>query len=173
MEKSSTDEEDVVEIREDTLTYMATSLASSVEVGNIGALGFEKDDQKKNDETVEDYYLVEFIGKPYLEQRTGAWLVDCCWLLSVPRARHWYTKSKQPKTVNMMHIVATDVRMNPSSPTNMIPKSVRKRAEQQNAIKISLESHDFIMDEISRRERLEYDPSRVVVDNESNSDIDE
>ena len=90
-EKSNTDEEDIDEIREVTLTHMATSLASSVEVGNIGAFGFEKDDQET---TEEDYYLVEFIGKPYLEQQTGTWLVECYWLISVPRARYWYTKFK-------------------------------------------------------------------------------
>ena len=38
---------DVVEIREDTLRHMATSLTSSVEVGNIGAFGFEKVGQRK------------------------------------------------------------------------------------------------------------------------------
>ena len=31
-------------------------------------------------------------------------------------------------------------------------------------MKISEESHNFILDEITRRERLEYDPSRVFVD---------
>ena len=116
VEKSADDELDVIEIREDTLRHMTTSLASSVEVGNIGAFGFEKVGKKNNDEKEEEYYLVEFIGKPYLEQQTGAWLVDCNWLISVPSAKYWYTKSSEPTTVNMMHIVATDVKMNPFSP---------------------------------------------------------
>ena len=72
-----------------------------------------------------------------------------------------------------MHIVATDVKMNPFSPSNMIPRHVRKEAERKNAIKISLDSHDFIMDEIEKRERLEYDPSRVLVDNEASDDEEE
>ena len=41
-------------------------------------------------------------------------------------------------------------------------------------MKIAEESHEFILDEIPRRERLEYDPSRMFVaaDEESESDED-
>ena len=45
---------------------------------------------------------------------------------------------------------------------------------EKKAMRIVDESHEFILDEISRRERLEHDPSRVFVaaDEESESDED-
>ena len=46
----------------------------------------------------------------------------------------------------------------------MPPNRLRKEADKKNALKINEESHNFILDEIIRRERLEYDPRRVFVD---------
>ena len=149
---------------------MATSLTSSAKVGNIGAYGFEKDKDKP---TEEECHLVEFFSKPCLEQKTKTWLVDCHWLNAVPCARHWCTKSTKSSTVSMVCVVANDLEMIPFSPTNMIPARVRKAAQQKNAMKLSQECHDFIIDEISRREGLEHDPSRVFVGNESDSDSDD
>ena len=68
VEKKDTDKEDIDKERKVTITHVTTSLASSVEVGNIGAFGFEKDNQQP---TEEECYLVEFNGKSYLEQQTG------------------------------------------------------------------------------------------------------
>ena len=42
----------------------------------------------------------------------------------------------------------------------------------KNALKISDDSHDFILDEIIRRERLEYDPRRVLVGDEDEDEYD-
>ena len=40
-------------------------------------------------------------------------------------------------------------------------------------MRIADESHEFILDEIKRRERLECDPSRVFVEAEGDSESDE
>ena len=72
-----------------------------------------------------------------------------------------------------MHIVATDVKIHLPSPTNVIPAIIRRKEEQRNAIKISDECHYFILDGISRRERLEYDPRRILVGKEPDHDSDE
>ena len=54
----------------------------------------------------------------------------------------------------------------------MVPRIVRKAATEANAMRISEDSHNFILDEIVRRERLEYDPrSRVLVGDEE-EDLD-
>ena len=93
---------------------------------------------------------------------------------SVPRVRHQCTKSMQKKTVDLVHVVATDVEMKLVSPTNMMGnRAVRQEAAEKNAMKISEESHEFILDEMSRRERLEYDPSRVFVAADEDSEEDE
>ena len=49
----------------------------------------------------------------------------------------------------------------------------RREAIQKQTMRITNASHDFIIDDISRRERLEYDPSRVLEENESDSDSDD
>ena len=83
-------------------------------------------------------------------------------------------QSSDKKNVELVCVVATDVEMIPISPTNMIRnRAVRQEAAQKNAIKITQESHDFILDEIRRRELLEYDPSRVFVGDEHDSDSED
>ena len=71
----------------------------------------------------------------------------------------------------MVYVVATEVEMKPISPTNMPRnRTVRRQATQLHAMRITNESHDFIVDEISRREMLEHDFSRVLIGNEFDSD---
>ena len=53
----------------------------------------------------------------------------------------------------------------------MPPKRVHKTAEKNEALKISEDSHNFILDEIIRREILEYDPSRVFVGDEDDEEL--
>ena len=75
---------------------------------------------------------------------------------AVPTAPLWHTRSLLKVTVDVTKLVATDLEMQPMSQTNMIrsrSKRVRDEAEQKNAMKLSEESHEFILDEIRMRER--------------------
>ena len=83
-----------------------------------------------------------------------------------PGARKWFTNSTKETTIDMVNVVATSVVMDPISPSNRIPRNARKEATKKNSLKISDDSHNFILDEIIRRERLEYDPSKVLVGDE-------
>ena len=56
--------------------------------------------------------------------------------------------------------------MNGIAPNNQPPGPARKKAREKNAIKISDDYHNMIIDEIHSRERLEYDPTRVLVGEE-------
>jgi hypothetical protein len=49
-------------------------------------------------------------------------------------------------------------------------EGVHKTAERNESLKISEDSHNSILNEIIRRERLEYDPSRVFVGDEDNEE---
>ena len=66
----------------------------------------------------------------------------------------------------MVNVLATSVVMDPISPSNRIPINASKEATKKHDLKISDDSHNSILDEIIRRERLEYDPSRVLVGDE-------
>ena len=148
---------------------------------NIGAYAWKDEEggRKKGDE--KDYYLVEFLELPKTAQgdkEDSAWTVECHHLNAVPTAPLWHTSSFLKVTVDVTKLVATDLEMHPMSPTNMIKcrsKRVREEAEQKKAMKLSEESHEFILDEIRMRERVEHDPSRVFVaaDDDSESDEDD
>ena len=128
-----------------------------------------------------DFHLVEFFELPKTAQgdkEDSSWTVECQYFNAVPTAPLWYTKSLLKVTVDVTKLVATDLEMQPMSQTNMIrsrSKRVRDEAEQKNAMKLSEQSHEFILDEIRMRERVEHDPSRVFVaaDDDSESDEDE
>ena len=47
-----------------------------------------------------------------------------------------------------------------------------RKPQKKHALKISDDSHNSILDEIIRRERLEYDPSRVLVGNEDDDEYE-
>ena len=51
--------------------------------------------------------------------------------------------------------------MLPISQSNMPPCRRQKEAKTNGALTISEDSHNFMLDEIIRRDRLEYDPGRV------------
>ena len=62
----------------------------------------------------------------------------------------------------MLNVVATGIIMDDICPQNQPPRGLRDEAIIHRAQKINDESHYMIMDEIIRRDRLEYDPTRVL-----------
>jgi hypothetical protein len=160
------DHEDMDEAHSEVLHHhITTAVAHSVVVGAIGAIA------TADDEAAYGYYLVEFTSLPYTEQcADGSLKCDVNWLYPFPRARKWFTKSAAKETFDLVNLVSTGAVMLPISPSNMPPKRVHKTAERNEALKISEGSHNFILDEIIRRERLEYDPSRVFVGDEDDKE---
>ena len=151
-ERTASDQEEVDKEREVVLRHVTTSVARSIKIGNVGACAFDKGKGKRSEE---EHCLVEFASLPFTDQEGDkcAWKVNCPWLNSVPRARHWHTKPTDETTLSVVCLVATDLQMHPISPTNMVRNpQVRKEAERLGALRLSNDSHDFILDEIERRE---------------------
>ena len=149
------------------LHHITSSVADSVEIGEIFAIATGGKD------AYDGYYLVELTGCPYTEKETDGSL-NCKgdWLYQVPGAMKWFTKSTTETTIDMVNVVATLVVMDPISPSNRILRNAKKVATKKHDLKISDDSHNSILDEIIRRERLEYDPSRVLVGDENEDDDD-
>ena len=150
------DDEDVDEAHQEVLHHVTSAIAQSVVVGEIGAIATAGDDAS------DGYYLFEFTSLSYTDQVVGGALkCDVNWLYPLPHARKWFTKSVEGDSVDLLNVVSTGVDMLQISPMNMPPSRRMKEAKANGALKISEESHNFILDEIIRRDRLEYDPTRV------------
>ena len=72
----------------------------------------------------------------------------------------------------MLNVVATPVVMDPISPSNRILRNAKKEATKKHDLKISDDFHDSILDENIMRQRLEYDPIRVLVGDEDEDEYD-
>ena len=72
-----------------------------------------------------------------------------------------------------MHLLMAGVEMVPYSLRNMPPVS-RNLARENNALRISEESHNFIADEILRRNDIDFDITRVYSqEEEEDEEVDE
>ena len=159
-------EEDVDEAHEEVLHHVTSAVAQSVVVGAIGAIA------TADDEAPDGYYLVEFTSEPYTDQDDGVLKCDSNWLYPLPQARKWFTKSVEGTSVELLNVVSAGVTMLPISPGNMAPNRRQKEAKANGALKISEDSHNFILDEMVRRDRLEYDPMRVYAGEEEEDEIE-
>ena len=166
---------------ENQLIFMNNTITvgRSIEVGNIGACSWKDEKDGKKGEA-NDHCLVEFLEPPRTEQNEetegSAWTVECKFLNPVPSAPLWFTPSSLKVTVEVCKVVATNLQMQPMSEMNQIKsrnKKLREEAKQKKAMKLPEESHEFILNEIRRREVVEHDPSRVFVEAEDDSESDE
>ena len=152
----------------EALNHLATMNADSIKEGNIGAI-------VTDDPASAGYYLVEFTGLPYTDQRTGELLCNCNWLYKVDRCLDWYRISNIGTIARVLNIVNTDVELMPIGPSNM-PKTNQKKCKEQGGKKISRDSHLAILDEIFVRDTIEFDPTIdyiVDVDDVSESEREE
>ena len=106
----------------------------------------------------EDVELTEYT--PAMRLEAGALVVDAEYRNKVARANGWYTKptEKLKTPVRVQQVVALDLALEPISPKNKLPNTCDKKAATKlKAEKLSDEDHEAIMEEICRRDVLEYD----------------
>ena len=160
------EEDDVDEAHQEVLHHVTTAIAQNVVVGEIGAVATVDED------ALDGYFLFEFTSLPYTDQAAGVLKCDGNWLYSLPQAKNWFTKSVVPVSVDLLNVVLTGVSMMAYSPGNMPPSRANKGGSAKDALKLCVDSHNFILDEITRRERLEYDPDRVYVGQEREEELE-
>ena len=121
------------------------------------------------------YYLVEWTSDPFTCQESGELWCNGNYLNPVPRAPKWYTKSALADEHLLHHVVLGKIEMVPISDEhelpNSLPKASKRKAISKQALKISTDSDDFIIDEIICRESLE-DPEYERYDTELDDDDD-
>ena len=95
------------------------------------------------------------------------------YLNKVPRARQWYTAptTNLPTTVRLQQVIDPMLELLEISPANKLPNNCDKRAcTRLRARKISNESHEELIEEIHRRECLDFDEEHGQEEEESSDD---
>ena len=158
------DPEDTAELYHDVLHHMTSVLAMDIEIGSIGAV-CTVDKQNSKD----GYYLIQFTSLPFTAQvENGTLQVKGQWVYELPGAPLWFYQEEGIEvTVELTTVLATNVQMIPFSPNNQPRNKItRRQADDNDAMRMTLEDHDAIMDEMQLRDRLEYDPMMVMASEE-------
>ena len=162
------------------LDGITNHMHSLVEEGKYGAIG-------TNDSREVGYYVVRFLSPPYTLQANkvvdgkilhkGEQVADACYLESMKSKTLWYFETKgtsQLVTVAMKTTVHPNLSCYIARSTHHIPHTLCDRNEAINAmtrkpILLTQEDHDMIMDEIERRDRIDYE-QHIESDEDSSDD---
>jgi hypothetical protein len=112
---------------------------------------------------------VIMVANQLMQVFTGDWVCNGKWLNNVHQAKFWYTIGDIEVTVRMQNVLNPNLSMRAVSADNPLPRMSNTVAEaiaQNHPIKLNACDHDFMMDEISRRQMLDYNED---VDNERSS----
>jgi hypothetical protein len=146
--------DDVDAARDEVLVSLSSNIAANVEIGGYGAIVTE--DVKADF----GYWMIEWTTEPYTCQDTGRLVCDGYYLNPVPGAPKWWTPSGAAETIPLVHIVMADVQMDPIEKGRNMPSSThvnKKEMLKNEALRIEEDSHDYIFDEMFRRETLEHE----------------
>ena len=164
------DPEDTAELYHDVLHHMTSVVAMEIEIGSFGTVCTVDNESAKD-----GYYLIQFTSLPFTAQEeNGTLQVKGQWLYELPGAALWFYHEEAPEeTVEVTTILAPNLNLIPFSPENQ-PKGIisRKQAGDNDAMRLTQEDHDTIMDEIQRRDRLEYDPMMVMAGDYEEEDLE-
>jgi hypothetical protein len=161
--RTDCDPDDVADAQQDVLEGLTKRVGEEIIQGGYGAVLTE-------DEETHGYYVVTWTSDPYTSQDENAELVcDAKFLNPVGRAPLWYTPSSINTVFLLQHVVAGNlVLLEPSSIVALPNTCNRREATSKKAKRLSDESHEEILDEINRREILEYEC--VNMENDSSAD---
>jgi hypothetical protein len=146
--------DDVDAASDEVLVSLSSNIAANVEIGGYGAI-------VTDDENAEfGYWMIKWTSEPYTCQDTGRLVCDGCCLNPLGGAPKWRTPSGDAKTIPLVHIVMTDVQIHFIEKGRNMPSSTRfnkKDMLENEALRIEENSHDYIFDEMFRRETLEHE----------------
>lgn len=173
--KAEADDDELDEAKADVLSGISSIMALGIQVGNYGALMTEDDNSH-------GYYLFQFLSSSYTLQedrndiQSGELMADVQYFQSVGRARHWYILGTYRDTAHVQHMVSVNAQLlkEDRSQKIILPRSCnQKEARRRNARRISDDSHQEILDEINRRDRLDFIEGENGEYKDDNDDDDE
>ena len=90
----------------------------------------------------------------------GEWVAKGKWLCNVPRAAHWYYVGEVEVLVRMQQTLNSNLDLAPHSDSNPLPQlhaSTLIQVLPLNPVKLDVNDHDWMMDEILRREDFTFE----------------
>jgi hypothetical protein len=148
---------DLEQSQKEVLLGIMARMAEDIEEGEYGAVMTE-------DNNTHGYYLVRWASETYAAQEdTDEWaigelVVDATYLNPVGRARNWYTPGDDRVTIRVQHVVAAALVLEQPSDEVKLPSNCNRRdALSKGARRLSDDSHLTILDEINRRDILDYE----------------
>jgi hypothetical protein len=104
----------------------------------------------------------------------GSMVVDGLYFNRVQQVPLWYTPFGDTMVMEVKYVLQTDLQLQPISTTNALPNAcARVKAMRKNAIKVSTLDHEAIMEEATKRDRLEYEEDDVHKSNEDSEESKE
>jgi len=178
------DQDEVEETFVHTLKELGKTISRHVVVGGVGAYAVDDDHHQ--------YYLVQWVDVPreieedemimvensMMTVSKGDWVCEGKWFDRVERTKCWYTLGDTTVTVRMKNVLHADLVMVPVGDDNPLPRlnpTVRDHVLPLNPVMLKSSDHDFMMDEIGRREMLSHEEDIVdsEVEGHSGDDDDE
>ena len=175
--KTEADEKEARKSIRSVLHAFEARMSLTVHEGEVGAVG-------TTDEAANGYYLVKWISEPYTLQAdtegmsgiisAGKMVVDAVYFNRVQRAPLWYTPSAMVTIMEVKHILKTGLQVQPISATNALPRAcATQEATRKKAVKVSSLDHEAIMEEATKRDRLDYGDEEEDEDEDADEDEDE
>jgi len=165
------DEGDVESSKANALQTIGWRNKQSIEIGNYGAYPCDDDGN--------DYYIVKFMEEPHEVDKDetlqitndygteefpvakGDWICRAIWLEKLPGTKSWYFETKHECIVRCQYLIITDLKLVPLGPTNQLhggaPRSVKNNAVRYEAMRVTDEDHDFMMNEATSREAFDFE----------------
>ena len=158
---NSDSNEDMEELKKDALVGIIDRIAAEIQVDKVGAFMYDEIDDEYG------YDLVIWNSLPYTLQednrlydlKKGDRVANVTNLYRFKNRRHFYYSSETKSVINIRHVVVADVEMQ----TDSLPHGYTNRSIGENFMgKMTDKCHEFILDEINRRDRLNYEEECMV-----------
>jgi hypothetical protein len=188
-----TGDEEMEDVYATVLESIADVMASEIEQGKIGAVSTVDDKyhllqwmglpyQIDGDQNLDEY-------DPPIHVRDGELVCEGVYLEELLRANGWYYQTEIKTVVRLQQVLAADIKMNPiTAPGNLLPRGGWPQREPpfdidgktpvriaqlqlaEQSTKIFETDHEEILEEMRRRQHLDYDEEEETDDKEEQED---
>jgi hypothetical protein len=187
-------EEELEEVYATVLESIADVIASEIEEEKIGAVSTVDDKYYLLKWTSlpyrmeGDHFLTEY--DPPIHVKDGELVCNGIYLEEVHRARGWFYQTEIKTVVRLQQVLGADIQMNPiKAPDNLLPRGgwpqreppfekqgktperLAQLEQAERSMKISASDHAEMLEEMRRRQLLDYEEEEAETEDEQTNDV--